>query len=176
MKRLYVDGITRNTHPREYAQVILELAKEGIGRGLGNKGRRTAAMFCGYPSWDQLQDELTTLESSDPTRAVELTNLLNAGLGAAATAEYYSLQACSDPFHFEVSDPESPDGPQLRVSWLSSRETGEVGLYRFSTATTIGDRSFTLHFDSQFFPELEAELVALQALKEEYWLRDSAAR
>ena len=165
-KRLYDDRITRSSHPAEYPIAIEGLAKEGIMNILRGSQTDRAARFCGLASWQAVEDELSRLERRGSSQLPDFESLVNEALRVASLAEEYYALALEDPMHFEVIDRDQPAG---RQTFQQARQGVAHGQYRFSHSTSQGDRGFTLHFDSAYFPYLEEELIQLKKQKDNYW-------
>lgn len=165
-KRLYDDRITRSSHPAEYPIVIEGLAKESIMSLLRGTQTDRAARFCGLANWQAVEDEISRLEERGSSRLADFESLVNEALRVASLAEESYALALEDPMHFEVIDRDHPAG---RLSFQQARQGLAHGQYRFSHSTSQGDRAFTLHFDSAYFPYLEQELIQLKQQKDAYW-------
>lgn len=165
-RRLHVDRISRASHPEEYAQVISALARRGFRDNLQQEGRleATASKFAGFESVEALQSAIKEWETTDPFRASEYSKLYTQATTAAVKVNNYASSACDDPQQFEVY---MRDRPELREQWMNARGSVEHGLHRFTTATSIGDRCFCLHFDSAYYPDLEFDLQELKSMRKD---------
>lgn len=169
LKRSLARGeLTRASHGSEYDEAISRVALDTIRKTLESQASSRAAEFSGFPSWESLESTLTQLKQDDPFLAAQLGVLIDASVGASGYVEQCSIQAWDDPLHLEVWDPDSDhDG----AVWAEPRAHPDAGLLKYQAATRVGDRAFRLHFDSYFFPSLEAELDSLKLRKADFWER-----
>lgn len=165
-QRLYVDRITRESKPNEYPEVILGLARAALEKSMAADLDSRAATFAGFKSWVSLTTALERLDEGDGETASLLRGLMEKSVNASYEAQARAVSALHDQLSLQVWNAEQPTSRGL---WVG-HDFGELsGLYAFETATRVGDRVFTLHFDSSLYPGLEVMLQDLMRAKDSFW-------
>lgn len=158
---------TRESVGAAYDSLIRELARGDCLANVEVQLEGRAADFCGFDNWQQIEQFIETAKPEQADLVPLLRDLSAKALEVSASANECYARAWGEGRHVEVWDPNSDHD---RDAWRSDNGYNDRrGALRSSTTTSVGDRVFSLHFDSHFFPQLDVAVREIQAEREAFW-------
>lgn len=173
-ERQYSVGELRSGHVKrsavgpEYDNKIAAIARQSCVGNATAGARTRAASMCGFENWELVEMALASEDQQLSTLRPSLEQLAEKALRLANEIPNYVHECWDRGRTIEVWNP--ADTSHDRRQWAEERGVSKRrGNLFFYTSTRVGDRSFTLHFDSFDFPALDGELQNLKELKLQYW-------
>lgn len=117
-----------------------------------------AAKFGGYASWESAQAELARLKLEDIASHRILSAILDDAIALVGLIDETALLAMQDPVMMEEWH---ADQSHDSTAWLSERYLPRDSHVSFSLSNGARDWSFCLHYNSIYFPEVEALALTL---------------